>query len=111
MTSKARRTSTVGEIVNLMSVDAQRFMDLVTYLHMIWSAPLQIVIALIFLWFTMGASIFAGFFVMVLLIPINAAIARKSRQYQVSCVAWIVLFEKYLFMYILLLKTKTVHYR
>ena len=86
MSSKARRTSTVGEIVNLMSVDAQRFMDLVTYLHMIWSAPLQIVIALIFLWFTMGPSIFAGFFVMVLLIPINAAIAAKSRQYQVSSV-------------------------
>lgn len=46
----ARRTSTVGEIVNLMSVDAQRFMDLVTYINMVWSAPLQVVLALYFLW-------------------------------------------------------------
>ena len=66
-----------------MSVDAQRFMDLMSYFHMIWSAPLQIVLALIFLYFTMGYSIFAGFALMVLMIPINALIAAKSRQYQV----------------------------
>jgi ATP-binding cassette subfamily C (CFTR/MRP) protein 1 len=40
----------VGEIVNLMSVDAQRFMDLITYINMIWSAPLQVILALYFLW-------------------------------------------------------------
>ncbi|MEQ2165791.1 hypothetical protein GOODEAATRI_020840, partial [Goodea atripinnis] len=50
ISNAARRTSTVGEIVNLMSVDAQRFMDLVTYINMVWSAPLQVVLALYFLW-------------------------------------------------------------
>ena len=50
ISSAARRSSTVGEIVNLMSVDAQRFMDLITYINMIWSAPLQVVLALYFLW-------------------------------------------------------------
>lgn len=50
ISSAARRASTVGEIVNLMSVDAQRFMDLITYINMIWSAPLQVVLALYFLW-------------------------------------------------------------
>ena len=84
LSNSARRQKTVGEIVNLMSVDAQRFMDLMSYLHMIWSAPLQIVLALIFLYFTMGFSIFAGFAVMVLLIPVNAVIAAKSRKLQVS---------------------------
>ena len=74
----------MGEIVNLMSVDAQRFMDLMTYIHLIWSAPLQIVLALLFLYFTMGVSIFAGFALMILLIPLNAAIAAKSRKYQVE---------------------------
>ena len=83
LSNSARKERTVGEIVNLMSVDAQRFMDLMSYLHMIWSAPLQIVLALIFLYFTMGYSIFAGFVVMVLLIPVNAVIAAKSRQLQV----------------------------
>ena len=67
-----------------MSVDAQRFMDLMTYLHMIWSAPLQILLALFFLYMSMGPSIFAGFAVMLLLIPINAAFATISRRFQVK---------------------------
>lgn len=50
ITNSARKSSTVGEIVNLMSVDAQRFMDLATYINMIWSAPLQVTLALYFLW-------------------------------------------------------------
>lgn len=54
MTAMARKESTVGEIVNLMSVDAQRFMDLVIYVNMIWSAPLQISLALYFLWGLLG---------------------------------------------------------
>ncbi|CAI8018869.1 Multidrug resistance-associated protein 1 [Geodia barretti] len=83
LNNKSRREKTVGEIVNLMSVDAQRFMDLMTYFHLIWSAPLQIVLALLFLYFTMGVSIFAGFALMILMIPFNAAIAAKSRKYQV----------------------------
>jgi len=36
MSSSAKRESTVGEIVNLMSVDVQRFMDLLPYINMIW---------------------------------------------------------------------------
>ena len=74
--------------MNLMSVDAQRFMDLMSYLHLIWSAPLQIILSLGFLYATMGPSIFAGFAVMVLLIPVNALIAAKSRQYQVGGGVW-----------------------
>ena len=50
ITNSARKPSTVGEIVNLMSVDAQRFMDLTTYINMIWSAPLQVILALYLLW-------------------------------------------------------------
>lgn len=50
ITNAAKRSSTVGEVVNLMSVDAQRFMDLTTFLNMLWSAPLQIILALYFLW-------------------------------------------------------------
>ncbi|GAA6077744.1 ATP-binding cassette sub-family C member 3 isoform X1, partial [Tachysurus ichikawai] len=84
ITNEAKRSSTVGEIVNLMSVDAQRFMDLTTFLNMLWSAPLQIILALLFLWQTLGPSVLAGVAVMVLLIPFNAVIAMKTRAYQVE---------------------------
>ncbi|KAL9833557.1 ATP-binding cassette sub-family C member 3 isoform 2-T2 [Geothlypis trichas] len=84
ITNSAKRSSTVGEIVNLMSVDAQRFMDLTTFLNMLWSAPLQIFLALYFLWQTLGPSVLAGVAVMVLLIPFNSAIAIKTRAFQVE---------------------------
>ncbi|NWI58575.1 MRP3 protein, partial [Calyptomena viridis] len=84
ITNSAKRSSTVGEIVNLMSVDAQRFMDLMTFLNMLWSAPLQIILALYFLWQALGPSVLAGVAVMVLLIPFNSAIAIKTRAFQVE---------------------------
>uniref|UniRef100_A0A3Q3DWN2 Multidrug resistance-associated protein 1 n=1 Tax=Hippocampus comes TaxID=109280 RepID=A0A3Q3DWN2_HIPCM len=84
ISSAARRTSTVGEIVNLMSVDAQRFMDLIAYINMIWSAPLQVVLALYFLWQNLGPSVLAGVAVMVLMVPVNAFIAMKTKTYQVA---------------------------
>ncbi len=82
LSSKARRKSTVGEIVNLMSVDAQRFVDLMTIIHLIWSAPLQILLSLIFLYLTMGPSIFAGVAIMLLTIPVNALIASYGKKLQ-----------------------------
>ncbi|XP_040924347.1 ATP-binding cassette sub-family C member 3 isoform X6 [Betta splendens] len=84
ITNAAKRSSTVGEVVNLMSVDAQRFMDLTTFLNMLWSAPLQIMLALYFLWDNLGPSVLAGVAVMVMLIPFNAVIAMKTRAYQVE---------------------------
>ncbi|NXF93849.1 MRP1 protein, partial [Eubucco bourcierii] len=84
ITNSARKTSTVGEIVNLMSVDAQRFMDLATYINMIWSAPLQVILALYLLWQNLGPSVLAGVAVMILLVPINAVIAMKTKTYQVA---------------------------
>ena len=83
LSSTARKTSTVGEIVNLMAVDAQRFMELTTYLNMLWSAPFQMIVSLYFLWMILGPSILAGVAIMVLMIPINAVIAKKSRALQV----------------------------
>ena len=73
----------MGEIVNLMSVDAQRFMDLMTYIHMLWSAPLQIVVSMVFLYASLGWPVFIGFVMMVLMIPLNFVIAMISRKFQV----------------------------
>ncbi len=70
--------------MNLMSVDAQRFMELTTYLNMLWSAPFQMCVSLYFLWKTLGPSVLAGVGVMIVLIPINALIAKRSKALQVN---------------------------
>uniref|UniRef100_A0A4W3IKN0 Multidrug resistance-associated protein 1 n=1 Tax=Callorhinchus milii TaxID=7868 RepID=A0A4W3IKN0_CALMI len=84
ITNEARKTSTIGEIVNLMSVDAQRLMDLITYINMMWSAPLQVTLAMYFLWQNLGPSVLAGVAVMILLVPINSMIAMKTKDLQVT---------------------------
>lgn len=84
MSNASRKESTVGEIVNLMSVDAQRFMELTAYLNMIWSAPLQIALSLYFLWEVLGPSVLAGLAVMIILIPVNGFIANKVKTLQIK---------------------------
>ncbi|GAB1859186.1 Multidrug resistance-associated protein 1 isoform X7 [Camponotus japonicus] len=84
MSNASRKESTLGEIVNLMSVDAQRFMDLTAYINMIWSAPLQIALALYFLWEILGPAVLAGLAVMIVLIPINGLIANKVKTLQIK---------------------------
>ncbi|XP_052813608.1 multidrug resistance-associated protein 1-like isoform X2 [Mya arenaria] len=80
--NQARTESTTGEIVNLMSVDAEHVKDLCGYIWGIWSCPLQIILSLIFLYFTVGYSMFAGLGVMVLLVPLNWFITTKLQGYE-----------------------------
>ncbi|ETE66837.1 Canalicular multispecific organic anion transporter 1, partial [Ophiophagus hannah] len=84
VSNDTRKESTVGETVNLMSIDAQRFMDFTVYMHQLWSSPLQIIISLVFLWTELGPSVLAGIGVLMLLIPLNAVLVTKSRSIQVK---------------------------
>ena len=80
VTAESKKGSTSGEIVNLMSVDVQKISDTLPYLNMLWSSPLQIVVAIYLLYQILGASVLAGLGTMIVLIPINgfsAAITRK----------------------------------
>ncbi|CAI9724597.1 resistance-associated 1-like isoform X1 [Octopus vulgaris] len=84
LSNSARKTSTVGEIVNLMSIDAQKFQDLMTYVNTIWSGPLQIMIALYFLWLTLGPSIFVGVGILVFFIGMNMFILNAKSVLQMK---------------------------
>ncbi|CAK9296811.1 unnamed protein product [Gordionus sp. m RMFG-2023] len=84
LSNSARKTSTVGEIVNLMSVDTQKVSEVCSYVSLLWSGPFQIGICMIFLWNILGPSVLSGLLVMVLLIPLNAVMANKITQLQAS---------------------------
>uniref|UniRef100_A0A674HHU5 ATP binding cassette subfamily C member 2 n=1 Tax=Taeniopygia guttata TaxID=59729 RepID=A0A674HHU5_TAEGU len=77
-----RKESTVGETVNLMSADAQRFMDLANFIHQLWSSPLQIILSIVFLWGELGPSVLAGIATLLLLLPINAFLVAKAKTIQ-----------------------------
>ncbi|POI35375.1 hypothetical protein CIB84_000872, partial [Bambusicola thoracicus] len=50
MSNASRKAVTVGEIVNLVSVDVQKLMDLIIYFNGTWLAPIRIIICFVFLW-------------------------------------------------------------
>lgn len=83
ISSAAKKDTTVGEIVNLMAVDAQRFFELVSYVHVLWSGPLVIGIAIWLLWRQLGVAVVAGLVVMILMIPLSGIIAAKLRDLQI----------------------------
>ncbi|XP_065205454.1 multidrug resistance-associated protein 1-like [Planococcus citri] len=80
----ARKDFTMGETVNLMSVDAERFVDLMAYMYLLFSTPVQIVLALYFLWQILGASIFAGFGVIIVSILVNWFVADRLKTLQLA---------------------------
>uniref|UniRef100_A0A182NES5 ABC-type glutathione-S-conjugate transporter n=1 Tax=Anopheles dirus TaxID=7168 RepID=A0A182NES5_9DIPT len=84
ISSFAKKDTTVGEIVNLMAVDAQRFFELTSYLHVLWSAPLIIALCIYLLYELLGPAVFAGLGVMVIMIPITGFIATRMRDLQVE---------------------------
>ena len=49
-----------GEIVNLISVDSQKIEDACLMINLMWSCPLQVGLAIYFLYQTIGVSVFVG---------------------------------------------------
>ncbi|XP_064379482.1 multidrug resistance-associated protein 1-like isoform X3 [Dromaius novaehollandiae] len=84
LANSSRRNYTTGEIVNLMSADAQQLMELTVNLNLLWSAPFQILMAVFFLWQELGLSVLAGVAVLLFIIPINALVAAKVKSLKKS---------------------------
>jgi len=84
VTAESKKGSTSGEIVNLMSVDCQKIGDILPYLNMLWSSPLQITITIYLLYQILGASVIAGLAVMIVLIPVNGLSAAITRKLQMK---------------------------
>ena len=82
LTSKARKERSLGESVNLMQIDSQRLMDVIQNLNLLWSSPLTIILSMYSLWGLLGAASLSGLFVMVLLIPTNAALGARMKKFQ-----------------------------
>lgn len=77
LSNAAKGNKTIGEIVNLMSVDAHSFLEIMPYLNIVWSGPIVMAFAIFLLWQYLGVSVFAGLAVMILMIPLSALVATK----------------------------------
>lgn len=89
LSNAARKENAAGEIVNLMSVDAQKFVMIFIYLNLFISGPTMIILAFIFMWNILGAAMLAGIVMLAIFVPFNIFIAGK-------CDVYFLILKKYL---------------
>lgn len=66
-----------------MTADIQQLMEVAINLNLLWSAPFQILLTVVFLWQELGSSVLAGIGVLLLVLPINTFFAAKMKQFRV----------------------------
>lgn len=80
ISNTVRKQTTVGEIMNLMAIDTNRFSDIGNTLNTLWSGPFQITVSAYLLWQELGPSVLAGIAVLIIIFPINGIIANYSKK-------------------------------
>ncbi|KAG0043171.1 hypothetical protein BGZ83_011761 [Gryganskiella cystojenkinii] len=76
LSAKAKQDFTTGKVTNLMSTDTARLDLLAGYFHILWTAPLMVIVILILLIANLGPSALVGFVFLVAFGPIQARIVR-----------------------------------
>ncbi|XP_069987945.1 ATP-binding cassette sub-family C member 4 isoform X1 [Penaeus vannamei] len=64
--------TTIGQMVNLLSNDVNRFDTSVIFIHYLWIGPLQTAIVLAILWQELGPSCLAGIMLLILFVPLQS---------------------------------------
>nr|QNH67943.1 ATP-binding cassette transporter subfamily C member 1 X4 [Brachionus plicatilis] len=81
LSNNSRKESTVGQMVNILAVNAQSFVEYPHHLNMIWTSLFTITVAVFLLWNQLGIAAIAGVLTMVFLIPINSVFMSQSRKF------------------------------
>ena len=76
-----------GETVNLMSNDTQRIFDAGLFLHFLWIAPMQIVVALILMILEVGWAAVAGVVLMCLMVRPRVVLSNRGRDYCIKSIS------------------------
>lgn len=82
ISSVAKRETTVGEIVNLMAIDANRFLEMIPYLMLTITAPFVMGLAIYLLYDILNVAVFSGFAVLLIMFPISGYIATQLKNLQ-----------------------------
>ncbi|KAL3851518.1 hypothetical protein ACJIZ3_013400 [Penstemon smallii] len=80
LTPESRKRFASGKITNLMTTDAEALQLICQYLHILWSAPFRIIVALILLYQQLGVASILGALTLVLLFPILTFLISKMQK-------------------------------
>ncbi|GLJ18146.1 hypothetical protein SUGI_0320540 [Cryptomeria japonica] len=82
LSSQSKQKHTSGEIINYMSVDAERIGDFSWYLHEFWNVPLQVFLGLFILYKSLGLASLAGLAATVIVMIGNLPIGNLQEKFQ-----------------------------
>ncbi|CAI6363520.1 unnamed protein product [Macrosiphum euphorbiae] len=74
--------TTVGQVVNLISNDVNRFDIAFSYIHFLWIGPLQTVVVTYFLWQEIGISSIVGVTVFIVFVPLQGWLGKVTSDYR-----------------------------
>ncbi|RWR72400.1 ABC transporter C family member 3-like protein isoform X1 [Cinnamomum micranthum f. kanehirae] len=82
LSSRSRQSYTSGEIINFMTVDAERVEDFSWYIHDLWMVPIQVLLALVILYKNLGLASVAALVASVLVMLANVPLGKLQERYQ-----------------------------
>ncbi|KAL0281168.1 UNVERIFIED_CONTAM: hypothetical protein PYX00_002233 [Menopon gallinae] len=74
--------ATVGQVVNLLSNDVNRFDIAIIFLHYLWIGPVETIIVAYFMYEVVGWSTFLGLLFLLLLIPLQGYLGKKMSTFR-----------------------------
>ena len=77
MSTESKQKTTSGEIMNLIQLNAESFVRATSFLHMVYGAVVEVILAILFLWFYIGVAAFVGLGTMIILGPLNSYFTHK----------------------------------
>uniref|UniRef100_A0A0X3Q2S8 ABC-type glutathione-S-conjugate transporter n=2 Tax=Schistocephalus solidus TaxID=70667 RepID=A0A0X3Q2S8_SCHSO len=88
LSSESRGDYTAGQIVNFLTVDVDRLLEVMTYIHVTWTALIQFTVAVSLLWAQLGVSMLAGLAVMILFFPLNGIVMWLTQKFEAKEMVW-----------------------
>ncbi|XP_025200376.1 probable multidrug resistance-associated protein lethal(2)03659, partial [Melanaphis sacchari] len=74
--------TTIGQVVNLLSNDVNRFDIAFLFIHFLWIGPLQTILVTYFLWQELGVSSLIGVAIFLVFTPLQGWLGKKTSEYR-----------------------------
>jgi ATP-binding cassette, subfamily C (CFTR/MRP), member 1 len=70
------KDNTGGKVTNMISSDTEQLQNFCEVMHVLWSAPLRIIVSMIMLYYLLGVAALAGVSVLIAMIPFQRTMVR-----------------------------------
>lgn len=80
LSSASRQATSIGEMTNLVAVNAQQLFEMAPFMNMIWSGPFQIGVSVFLLWRFLGPASLVGLCIMAISVIFNIKAINKRKK-------------------------------